>query len=78
MQVTASPVADLTRIDIGQPARVFVPGAGPTARGGKCHQAGGGGHRHWHCDRVSPSTSPRLTAGTPVQVEIETEEHKNV
>jgi RND family efflux transporter MFP subunit len=82
MQVAASvPVADLARIEMGQPARVMVPGAPPdtseearvVSRPAAVDTASGTA-----VVRLSLPAGTRLTAGTPVQVEIETEEHKDV
>jgi len=82
MQVTASvPVADLTRIAVGQPARVSVPGAQEasgeparvTSRPAAVDVASGTA-----VVRLALGHRTRLTAGTPVQVEIQTEEHKDV
>jgi multidrug resistance efflux pump len=82
MQVTASvPVADLTRIDIGQPARVLVPGAEPDSSEGArviSRPAAVDTATGTATVRLSLDAATRLTAGTPVQVEIETEEHKGV
>ena len=82
MQVTASvPVAALTSIAVGQPAKVVVPGgdedsvepARVISRPASVDVATGTA-----VVRVSLGSGTRLTAGTPVQVEIQTEEHKDV
>ena len=82
MQVTASvPVAELVRIREGQPARVLVPGADQDtvedarviSRPAAVDVATGTA-----VVRLGLGPGTRLTAGTPVQVEIETEEHKDV
>jgi RND family efflux transporter MFP subunit len=82
MQVTASvPVAELGRIAEGQPARVIVPGAEADAaetarvvsRPAAVDVATGTA-----VVRLGLGHGTRLTAGTPVQVEIQTEEHKDV
>jgi RND family efflux transporter MFP subunit len=82
MQVTASvPVAQLTSIAVGQPAKVLVPGADEDSveparvisRPASVDVATGTA-----VVRLSLGSGSRITAGTPVQVEIETEEHKDV
>ena len=82
MQITASvPVADLTRISIGQPARVIAPGAAGddaetarvSSRPAAVDVATGTAFV-----RLALGRGTRLTAGTPVQIEIQTEEHKDV
>ena len=82
MQVTASvPVADLASISVGQPATVLVPGgdedsvepARVISRPASVDVATGTA-----TVRLSLGSGTRLTAGTPVQVEIQTEEHKDV
>jgi RND family efflux transporter MFP subunit len=82
MQVTAAvPVADLTRISIGQPARVIVPGskadneetARVISRPASVDVATGTA-----VVRLGLGSGTRLTAGTPVQIEIKTEEHQDV
>jgi RND family efflux transporter MFP subunit len=82
MQVTASvPVAELTSIAVGQPAKVLVPGgdkdsvepARVISRPASVDVATGTA-----VVRLSLGSGTRLTAGTPVQVEIQTEEHKDV
>jgi len=82
MQVTASvPVADLPRISVGEPARIIVPGgeagAAETARvisrPASVDVATGTA-----VVRLGLGSGTRLTAGTPVQIEIQTEEHKDV
>jgi len=82
MQVTASvPVGELVRIKVGQPAKVFVPGADPDAseparvmsRPAAVDVATGTA-----VVRLSLGSGAHLTAGTPVQVQIQTEEHKDV
>jgi RND family efflux transporter MFP subunit len=82
MQVTASvPVADLVEIGVGQPARVLVPGADEDSveparvisRPAAVDVATGTA-----VVRLSLGPGTRLTAGTPVHVEIETEEHRDV
>jgi len=82
MEVTASvPVADLPRIAVGQPAKVLVPGADEdsvepakvVSRPAAVDVATGTA-----VVRLGLGPGTRLTAGTPVQVEIQTEEHKDV
>ena len=82
MQVTASvPVAELTSIAVGQPAKVLVPGADEDSveparvisRPASVDVATGTA-----VVRLSLGSGTRLTAGTPVHVEIETEEHEDV
>ena len=82
MQVTASvPVAALVQIKLGQPARVFIPGAEPdtsepaqvVSRPAAVDVATGTA-----VVRLSLGPQTPLTAGTPVQVQIQTEEHKDV
>jgi RND family efflux transporter MFP subunit len=82
MQVTASvAVADLASIAVGQPAKVLVPGgdgdsvepAHVISRPASVDVATGTA-----VVRLSLGSGTRLTAGTPVQVEIQTEEHKDV
>jgi len=82
MQVTASvAVADLVQIAVGQPATVLVPGAAADSvepakvisRPAAVDVATGTA-----TVRLSLGAGTRLTAGTPVQVEIQTEEHKDV
>lgn len=82
MQVIASvPVADLTRIEVGQPATVKVPDADAdseetarvVSRPAAVDVATGTA-----VVRLALGSGTRLTAGTPVQVEIHTEEHKDV
>jgi RND family efflux transporter MFP subunit len=82
MQVIASvPVADLTRIEVGQPATVKVPDADAESeetarvisRPAAVDVATGTA-----VVRLALASATRLTAGTPVQVEIQTEEHKDV
>jgi RND family efflux transporter MFP subunit len=77
MQVNAAvPVADLLRVSPGQPARVFVPGAPPESaeaarvlsRPAAVDPASGTA-----TVRLGLEPSTRLTAGTPVSVEIEAE-----
>jgi RND family efflux transporter MFP subunit len=82
MQVTASvAVADLTSISIGQPARVIVPGAeADTAETARVisRPAAVDVATGTAVVRLGLARSSRLTAGTPVQVEIQTEEHTDV
>lgn len=82
MQITASvAVADLTRISIGQPARVIVPGAdAETAETARVvsRPAAVDVATGTAVVRLGLGRGTRLTAGTPVQVEIQTEEHKDV
>lgn len=82
MQVTASiPVAVLTRISVGQPARVIVPGAeADTAETARVisRPAAVDVTTGTAVVRLGLGRDTRLTAGTPVQIEIETEEHKDV
>jgi RND family efflux transporter MFP subunit len=80
MQVTASvPVAAITRISVGEPARVIVPGADTAetarviSRPAAVDVATGTA-----IVRLGLGSGTRLTPGTPVQVEIQTEEHKDV
>jgi RND family efflux transporter MFP subunit len=82
MEVTASvPVADLGQIAVGQPAIVVVPGAAADnvepakviSRPAAVDVATGTA-----TVRLGLGAGTRLTAGTPVQVEIQTEEHKDV
>jgi RND family efflux transporter MFP subunit len=82
MEVTASvPVADLVRIQVGQRAKVLVPGASAdsveparvVSRPAAVDVATGTA-----VVRLGLGPGTRLTAGTPVQVEIEAEEHKDV
>jgi RND family efflux transporter MFP subunit len=82
MQVAASvPVADLTSIAVGQPAKVLVPGgdedsvetAKVISRPASVDVATGTA-----VVRLALGSGTRLTAGTPVHVEIQTEEHKDV
>jgi RND family efflux transporter MFP subunit len=82
MHITASvAVADLMHIAVGQPAQVTVPNAGSgTAESARVIS------RPAAVDvatgtadvRLALASGTRLTAGTPVQVEIQTEEHKDV
>jgi RND family efflux transporter MFP subunit len=82
MQVTASvPVAELTRISVGQPARVIVPGAeADTAETARVvsRPASVDVATGTAVVRLGLGSATRLTAGTPVQVEIQTDEHKDV
>ena len=82
MQVTASvPVADLSQIQPGQPAKVVVPGAAPdTSEGARVisRPAAVDVATGTAVVRLSLAAGSQLTAGTPVQVEIQTEEHKDV
>ena len=82
MQITASvAVADLTRISIGQPVRVIVPGAeADTAETARVvsRPAAVDVATGTAVVRLGLGRDSRLTAGTPVQVEIQTEEHKDV
>jgi RND family efflux transporter MFP subunit len=82
MQVTASvAVADLPQIALGQPATVLVAGADEDtvepakviSRPAAVDVATGTA-----AVRLGLGAGTRLTAGTPVQVEIQTEEHKDV
>jgi RND family efflux transporter MFP subunit len=82
MEVTASvPVADLAQIAVGQPATVLVPHAAADSveparvisRPAAVDVATGTA-----TVRLGLGAGTRLTAGTPVQVEIQTEEHKDV
>jgi RND family efflux transporter MFP subunit len=82
MQITASvPVADLARISLGQPASVIVPGAEANttetarviSRPAAVDVATGTAFV-----RLGLPRGTRLTAGTPVQIQIQTEEHKDV
>lgn len=82
MEVTASvPVAALVRIAVGQPAKVLVPGADEdsvepakvVSRPAAVDVATGTA-----VVRLSLGPGTRLTAGTPVHAEIQTEEHKDV
>ena len=82
MQVTASvAVADLPRISVGQPARVIVPGAeADTAETARVvsRPAAVDVATGTSVVRLGLGRGTRLTAGTPVQIEIQTEEHKDV
>jgi len=82
MQVTASvPVAELTRISVGEPARVVVPGAeADTAETARVisRPAAVDVATGTAVARLGLARGTRLTAGTPVQIEIQTEEHKDV
>jgi len=82
MQVTASvPVADLTRISVGQPARVHVPGADADSTEEArvvSRPAAVDVQTGTAVVRLALGPGTRLTAGTPVQVEVQTEEHKDV
>jgi membrane fusion protein, multidrug efflux system len=82
MQVTAAvPVANLPSISVGQPARVIVPGAeADTAEDARVlsRPAAVDVATGTAVVRLGLGRGTRLTAGTPVQVEIETEEHKDV
>jgi len=82
MQVTASvPVANLTRIEIGQPARVFLPGAPPDSSEAAqviSQPAAVDVATGTAAVRLSLAAGSRLTAGTPVRVEIETDGKKGV
>jgi len=82
MQVTASiPVADLVQLKVGEPATVLVAGADADSvepakvisRPAAVDVATGTA-----TVRLGLGAGTRLTAGTPVQVEIQTEEHKDV
>lgn len=82
MQVTASvPVADIPSIDVGQPAKVVVPGAeADTAETARVvsRPASVDVATGTAVVRLGLGSATRLTVGTPVQVEIQTEEHKDV
>ena len=79
LQVVASvAIADLTRVQVGQPARILVPGSDEPVSGKVLTRPAavdpGGVAADVRIAFVEPTT---LAAGTPVRVEIVTEQHAN-
>jgi RND family efflux transporter MFP subunit len=83
MQVSAAvPVAALAQVSVGQPARVFVPGGGTPGSAEPARVLGLPAAVDVATGtavvRLALEGSTRLTPGTAVQVEIQTEEHTHV
>jgi RND family efflux transporter MFP subunit len=73
----AVPVADLTRVAVGKPARVLAPGVPDTATDGRVLSLPAQVDAVTGTATVRVSAPAALSAGTPVQVEIVAEESKD-
>jgi len=79
LQVVASvAIADLTRVQIGRPARIILPGADEPETGKVLSRPAAVDATGVAADvRISFNEGTRLAAGTPVRVEIIAEQHAN-
>ena len=80
LQVVASiAIADLARVQVGQPARILVPGSDEPATGKVLTRPAAVDPGGVSADaRIAFDEPTTLAAGTPVRVEIVTEQHPNV
>jgi RND family efflux transporter MFP subunit len=79
LQVVASvAIADLTRVQVGRPARIIVPGADEPETGNVLSRPVAVDPTGVAADvRISFNQGTKLAAGTPVRVEIVAEQHAN-
>ena len=79
LQVVASvAIADLTRVAVGKPARILVPGADEPEAGKVISRPAAVDPTGVSADvRITFATATGLAAGTPVRVEIVAEQHPN-
>lgn len=79
LQVVASvPIPDLQRVQVGQPARVLVPGAEKPEQGKVLTRPAAVEPSGVSADvRIALTAATQLAIGTPVRVEIVAEQHAN-
>jgi RND family efflux transporter MFP subunit len=77
--VAAVAIADLSRVQIGKPVRIFVPGGDEAEKGKVLTRPAAVEQTGVAADvRISFTEQTHLAAGTPVRVEIVAEQHPNV
>jgi RND family efflux transporter MFP subunit len=79
LQVLAAvPIADVTRVSVGRPVRILVPGTDTNEAGKVLSRPAAVDPGGVAADvRISFANQTRLPVGTPVRVEIVVEEHQN-